>query len=226
MGNRISTAGDDGSLYSRYRPKTLDEVVGQQKTVKRLKLIRDRSGFGGRVYWFSGPSGSGKTTLARLIADEAADSYAVQECDAARIGVEQIRELERMCRMKPLGKGWHAIIINEAHNLSGRIVSELQTILEEPHVQHTSLWIFTTTTAGQQRLFDNAFDAMPFLSRAMRFDLSPHGHELEFAHRVMEIAQAENLDGQPLGKYIELIRRCNGNMRAALNAIESGEMLE
>ncbi len=212
-------------LYERWRPRTLDGVVGQDDVVKRLKLIRDRSGFGGRVYWFSGPSGAGKTTLARLIAEDAADGYAIIEIDAARLTVEQLRDFERMCRMKPLGKGWHAFIVNESHNLSGRVVSELQTVLEEPHVQHSSLWVFTTTTAGQQKLFDTKFDAQPFLSRAMMFELSAHGHELDFAQRVMEIAQAENLDGQPLAAYVELVRKCNGNMRKCLNAIESGEML-
>lgn len=212
-------------LYERMRPRSLDEVVGQDETIKRLKLIRDRSGFGGRVFWFSGPSGAGKTTLARLIAEDAADAYAIIEIDAARLTVEQLRDFERMCRMKPLGKGWHAFVINESHNLSARVVSELQTVLEEPHVQNTSLWVFTTTTAGQQRLFDTKFDAQPFLSRAMMFELSMHGHELDFAQRVMEIAQAEQLDGRPLCEYVELIRRCNGNMRKALNAVESGEML-
>lgn len=212
-------------LYERWRPKSLDDVVGQAETVKRLKLIRDRSGFGGRVYWISGPSGSGKTTLARIIADDAADGYAIVEIDAARLGVEELRDIERMCRMKPLGKGWHALIVNEAHNLSSRVVSELQTVLEEPHVQRTSLWVFTTTTAGQQRLFNDKFDALPFLSRAMKFELSPKGHELDFALRVQEIAQRENLDGRPLEDYIALIRRCKGNMRAALNAVESGELL-
>jgi replication-associated recombination protein RarA len=212
-------------LYERFRPRTLDEVVGQDETVKRLKLIRDRTGFGGRVFWFSGPSGAGKTTMARLIAEDAADAYAIVEIDAARLTVEQLRDFERMCRMKPLGRGWHAFIINEAHNLSARVVSELQTVLEEPHVQNTSLWVFTTTTAGQQRLFDTKFDAQPFLSRAMMFELSLHGHELDFAQRVMEIARAEDLDGRPLCEYVDLIRRCKGNLRQALNAVESGEML-
>lgn len=226
MGNRVATAAGDGPLYSKWRPTTLDDVVGQDDVVRRLKVIRDRTGFGGRVFWFSGPSGAGKTTLARIIAEDAADGYAIQEIDAARLTVEQLRELERSCRMKPLGKGWHAIIVNESHNLSARVVSELQTVLEEPHVQHTSLWVFTTTTAGQQKLFDTKFDAQPFLSRAMMFELSPHGHELDFAQRVMEIAQAEGLDGQPLSAYVELIRRCCGNLRKAINEVESGIMLK
>lgn len=233
------------ALYEKFRPATLDDVVGQDDVVKRLKVIRDRgnndgkavgcgeSGFGGRVFWISGPSGSGKTTLARIIARDVADPYAIIEFDAQRLslgdkddGKVSLRELRGYCQFRPIGsKGWHAFICNEAHNLSSRVVSELQTVLEEPHVQRTSTWIFTTTTKGQQRLFDTKFDAQPFLSRAMMFELSPKGHELDFAMRVQQIAVSEGLDGRPLAEYIELVRHCNGNMRQCLNAVESGEML-
>lgn len=225
-------------LYEKFRPATLGDVVGQDDVVKRLKVIRDRgnndgppvgcsgSGFGGRVFWISGPSGSGKTTLARIIAADVADPYAIVEIDAQRLSIEQLREFDRMCHFRPIGKnGWHAFIVNESHGLSGRVVSELQTVLEEMHVQRTSTWIFTTTTRGQQRLFDTKFDAQPFLSRAMMFELSPKGHELDFAMRVQQIAQSEGLDGRPLAEYIELIRRCDGNLRKALNEVESGAML-
>lgn len=228
------------TLYEKYRPTTLDDVVGQDETVRRLKVIRDRNGggrvtaddgypnpgFGGRVFWISGPSGAGKTTLARILANETADRYAIVEIDAQKLNIELLREFERQCKFRPIGKcGYHAFIVNEAHGLSSKVVSELQTVLEDRHVQRNSLWVFTTTTAGQQKLFDTKFDAQPFLSRAMMFELSPKGHELDFAQRVMEIAQAEQLDGRPLCEYVELVRRCKGNMRQCLQMVESGCMI-
>lgn len=239
------------ALYEKYRPQTLDDVVGQQKVVKRLKMMSDRNSgsggsggssasaaggnwdgypnphFGGQVFWISGPSGSGKTTLARIIAEMTCDGYAIIEIDASKLNVDTLRDFERSCQFRPIGKkGYHGFIVNEAHNLSGRVVSELQTVLEDSRVQLNSLWVFTTTTAGQQKLFDVKFDAVPFMSRCIRLELSPKGHELEFAERVQQIAQAEGLDGKPIEAYLELIRQCNGNMRAAIRAIESGEMMD
>lgn len=211
-------------LYEKVRPRSFDEVVGQDDVIRRLNVIRER-GFGGRVFWLSGPSGAGKTTIARIIAAEVADPYAIVEIDAQRLSIEQLREFDRMCHFRPIGvKGYHCFIANEAHGLSSKVVSELQTVLETDYVQTTSTWIFTTTTAGQQRLFDTKFDTMPFLSRAVMIELSAKSF-LEMATRLQQIAVDEGLDGQPLSAYIDLIRRCSGNMRKALNEIDSGAML-
>lgn len=213
-------------LYERMRPKTFAEVVGNDDILKRLDIMRQRGGLGGKVIYLSGQSGSGKTTIARLIAKEVADDYAIVEMDAQRVSIEHLREFDRMCRFRPIGpKGHHCFVLNEFHNCSSRVVSEMQTVLAEEHVQRTSTWVLTTTLSGQQRLFDQKFDAAPFLSRAIQFTLSSRGKELDFAIRVREIAQAEGLDGQPLNAYLDLAKRCDGNMRKMLNEIESGAML-
>jgi hypothetical protein len=116
--------------------------------------------------------------------------------------------------------------LNEAHNLSSKVVSELQTILESPHVLRNATFICTTTNRGQQALFDRTFDAIPFLSRAVKIELDGRGNELDFALRARQVAQAEGLDGAKLEDYLSLVRKNNGNLRACLNAIESGELLD
>lgn len=54
-------------LYRKYRPKTFDEIIGQDHVVRTLKgaLLNNRVG---HAYLFSGPRGVGKTTIARLLA--------------------------------------------------------------------------------------------------------------------------------------------------------------
>ena len=213
------------SLYEQYRPRTWDELVGQDKLIAKMAVLR-RRGLVGRVFWVTGDSGTGKSTAARLIASEIADDYAVVEIDAQDLGMDRVREFERMCQFKPLGKGCHVFIVNEAHGLSSKVVSRLQTVLEQDNVQRNSTWILTTTFQGPRKLFDDAFDACPFLSRAIELTLE-HGEDvvLAFAVRARKIAQSEQLDGKPLEDYVRLVRESGCNMRKVLQRIESGEML-
>lgn len=213
------------ALYEAHRPASWKDLVGQDKLVQRLSIMR-RRGLVGRVFWVTGDSGTGKSTVAKLIANEIADDYAVIEIDAQDLGIDRVREFERMCQFKPIGKGCHVLIVNESHGLSSKVVSKLQTVLEQSHVQRNSTWIFTTTFQGQKRLFDGVMDACPFMSRAIELTLE-HGEDvvLAFAVRARQIAQQEQLDGQPLDAYVRLVRNCGCNMRKVLQQIEAGEMI-
>ena len=106
------------------------------------------------------------------------------------------------------------------------MVSRLQTVLEQDNVQRNSTWILTTTFQGERKLFDDAFDACPFMSRAIELTLE-HGENvvLAFAVRARQIAQAEQLDGKSLEDYVRLVRDCGCNLRKVLQRIEAGEML-
>lgn len=212
-------------LTEQYRPRSFDDLVGQPDVKRRLDALRQR-GLAGRAFWLYGTSGCGKTTAARLIAAEIADDWAVIELDALDVGIDKVRELEGLCRHKPISGQCHVFIINEAHGLSGKVISRLQTVLEHPHVQANSTWIFTTTFRGQRKLFDSAMDAEPFISRAICLEFK-HGDDvvLEFALRARKIADQEGLNGKPLEAYVKLVRDSKCNLRQVLQEIEAGAML-
>lgn len=55
-------------LYERWRPKCLDDVVGQPKAVDQVRRIIDSKETGSRALWISGPTSSGKTSLSKILA--------------------------------------------------------------------------------------------------------------------------------------------------------------
>ena len=105
------------ALYRKYRPQSLDDVVGQETIVKTLKnsILNDKIS---HAYLFSGPRGCGKTTVAKILAQtvncehlngynkcnecvfctQLKNNQAVDiiEIDAAsNNGVDEIREIRR-----------------------------------------------------------------------------------------------------------------------------------
>lgn len=212
-------------LNEKYRPSTWGQVVGQDKTIGRLQALAARSGLAGRAYWLAGASGTGKTTIARLIAAEVAGEWDVEEVDAGAVTESTLRDLERTLQFRGMSdKGGRALIINEAHGLRRGVCRALLVALER--IPAHAAVVFTTTTEGQERLFEDYDDASPLLSRCLRFNLSRQGLAKPFAARAQEIARAEGLDGKPMARYVVLLQDHANNLRGALAAIEAGEMAE
>lgn len=209
-------------LHEQVRPTTLDDIVGQPKVIARVKTLRAR-GLAGRSYWISGISGTGKTTLARIIASEVSSEMATEEMDAETITPKTIQEWERRTKCRPLGAPGWCLIINEAHGLRKDSVRQFLVTLER--LPSYATVVFTTTVAGQAKLFAD-IDSEPLVSRCTRLSLQTKDLDVEFATHAMNVSRTEQLDGRPFADYLALVRRENCNLRAVLQAIESGEMLE
>lgn len=210
-------------LYEKYRPSTLDGVLGQPKAVKKVKLLLARS-WGGRAFWISGASRTGKTTLARIIAAHGADEWFVTEFDSAdEITVSVIDSIDRGMNLYGGGKGGRVYLINEAHGLRKQAVRRLLGLLER--IPSHVVFIFTTTREGEAGLFDDNIDASPLLSRCVKVQLTNQGLAKVFAKHCRSIATSEGLNGKPLQSYIKLAANCKNNCRQMLMSIESGDMI-
>lgn len=150
-------------LYRKYRPQTLDDLVGQVSVKETLK-----SAFASQklahAYLLCGPRGTGKTSTARILAKIVncqekespcnkcpsclsitdGSSLDVVEMDAAsNRGIEDIRSLRENIKLAPTSSKKKVYIIDEVHMLSTDAFNALLKTLEEPpaHV----LFILATT---------------------------------------------------------------------------------
>lgn len=169
------------ALYRRYRPRTFDEMVGQEHIVKILKK-QIRTGEIAHAYLFCGTRGTGKTSAARIFAKgvnclsegerpcghcdncesiQHGTFFDVIEIDAASNNrVENIRELRESVKYPPAAGRCKVYIIDEVHMLSTAAFNALLKTLEEPPEQV----VFILATTEPHKL------PATILSRCLRLD--------------------------------------------------------
>jgi DNA polymerase III subunit gamma/tau len=171
-------------LARRYRPKTFEEVIGQEAIVTTLKNGMKQNRLS-HAYLFSGPRGTGKTTLARLLAKAlncqalspdlepcngctscreiaTGRSLDVIEIDgASNRGIDDIRQINETVGYLATSGKYKIYIIDEVHMLTKEAFNALLKTLEEPP---PSIKFFFATTEPHKVL-------PTILSRCQRFNL-------------------------------------------------------
>lgn len=219
--NSLPSPAFQASLAEKYRPRTWADVVGQDKLVKRLQSAAERGALAGRAYWFNGSSGTGKSSLAEIIASEVSSKDCTFDVDADSLSTEVLEGwIDKAYAGRSLFGGY-CFIVNEAHGLRATTIRRLLQVTDSGKIPPWVTWIFTTTNDGEEKLFGGTEDPGPLLSRCQECALNRKATDA-IAERVREIAVKEGLDGRPPAHYKRLAMDKRQNMRAMLQAVESG----
>ncbi len=217
-------------LARKWRPKTFEEVVGQEHITKTLAGAIKQNRVS-HAYLFTGPRGIGKTTTARLLAKALncekgptpvpcnkctnckeiaiGSSLDVLEIDgASNRGIDEVRDLREKVKFAPASSKYKVYIIDEVHMLTTEAFNALLKTLEEPppHV------IFILATTAPFKL------PLTILSRCQRFDFRRIKSK-DIAKKLAEIAKDEKLEISEDITF-QIARASEGSMRDGISVLD------
>lgn len=219
-------------LARKYRPKSFDQMVGQEHVVRALGNALDQQRLH-HAYLFTGTRGIGKTTVSRILAKSLnctgpdgqggitahpcgvctacteidADRYIDYiELDAAsNRSIDEIRDLIERAAYKPSVGRFKVFMIDEAHQLTKDAFNALLKTLEEP----PEYLKFVLATTDPEKMLPTV------LSRCLQFNLRPMAPETVRAH-LANVLAAEQVAADE-GALRLLSRAARGSMRDALS---------
>jgi DNA polymerase-3 subunit gamma/tau len=214
----------------KWRPKTFDEIVGQNHIVATLKNAIQKNRLA-HAYLFAGPRGVGKTSTARILAKALnckegsvvtpcqkcascieiaqARSFDVIEIDgASNRGIDEIRTLRENVKFAPAQARFKIYIIDEVHMLTTEAFNALLKTLEEP--PEFVKFIFATTQPHK---------VIPtILSRCQRLDFRRIGL-MEIIAQLERIVKEEKIDVDK-EVLLAIAKASDGSLRDAESVLD------
>jgi len=223
-------AASGQALARKWRPRSFDQLVGQEHVVRALTNALDRNRLH-HAYLMTGTRGVGKTTLARIIAkalncetgvsaSPCGSCSACVEIDGGRFvdlieldaasntQVDQMRELLENALYAPTRGRFKIYIIDEVHMLSRSAFNAMLKTLEEPpeHVK------FVLATTDPQKV------PVTVLSRCLQFNLKQIPVP-QIRSQLARILDAEGIEFEPAALQL-LARAARGSMRDGLSLLD------
>ena len=218
------------ALYRKWRPRTFDDVVGQEHITETLKN-QVASGRLSHAYLFIGTRGTGKTTCAKILAkavnclnpvngnpcnrcsaclgiDDGSIMDVVEMDAASNNGVDSVRALRDEAIFSPAGAKKRVYIVDEVHMLSTSAFNALLKILEEPP-EHL---MFILATTELQKV------PATILSRCQRHSFKRLDNA-SVEDRLMYVARQEGLDLRSDAAAL-IAGLAEGGMRDALSILD------
>ena len=218
------------ALYREWRPRTFNDVVGQEHITTTLKnqILNNRIA---HAYLFCGTRGTGKTSTAKVFAKalnclDLKDGEPCNECEmcrkineglaidvteldaASNNGVDKIRDIIDDVKYPPQEARYKVYIMDEVHMLSAGAVNAFLKTLEEP----PNNVIFILATTDPQKL------PITILSRCQRFDFKRINNG-EITARLRKIVNDQNVLADE--RSLNLIARVSdGAMRDSLSILD------
>ncbi len=217
-------------LYRKWRPRRLEQVVGQQAVTQTLRNAVSLGRLA-HAYLFTGPRGTGKTSTARIMAKAAncrnpEDGEPDDKCDicqsinegrsldlieidaASNRGIDDIRDLRDKVGYTPHEGRYKVYIIDEVHMLTEAAFNALLKTLEEPP-GHT-VFILATTEIHKVPL--------TIISRCQRYDFRRISSDT-IQTQLDTLARREGHTAEPEALAL-LARSSSGSLRDAENLLE------
>ncbi len=225
----------NSAFYLKYRPQTLNEIIGQESVKKTLISSFENEKLS-HAYLFVGPRGTGKTSTARILAKmvncSAKQNVPCNKCEictsitdgsnmdlieidaASNRGIEDIRSLRDKIKLVPSTLKKKVYIIDEVHMLTTEAFNALLKTLEEPP-KH-ALFILATTELGK----------IPhtILSRVQRLDFKL-ANTNEISEVLSKIIKEEKIDIDEEALKI-LVRRADGSFRDGVKFLDQVSSLK
>ena len=217
-------------LARKWRPRTFEEMVGQEHVLRALINALDNDRLH-HAFLFTGTRGVGKTTIARILAkslncEQGVSSKPCGQCStcreidegrfvdlievdaASRTKVDETRDLLDNVQYAPTRGRYKVYLIDEVHMFSNHSFNALLKTLEEPppHVK------FLLATTDPQKL------PVTILSRCLQFNLRRLPTERIEAH-LAHILQEEGIASDAPALH-RLARAADGSMRDALSLLD------